>query len=236
MKKLLSLLLICAVITFNTACSKTEQPKDNTTGSNQSENIVEQETDVSKDETGEGVEGESQTDEKENLELKPEAKPETKPVTKPAPKPVVKPAPKPETKPQPEKKPENDILKGELKNIIEKIYAASGLELAKTEFKEVTSSNAEYLIGSADIEFSEALASEPLINVVPHSLVLLRAKDNSDIDKIKAEIKSKANPRKWICVGVEEDDVVVDNIDNLIVLIMDNESEKLHEAFLSLAK
>ena len=36
------------------------------------------------------------------------------------------------------------------------------------------------------------------------------------IDKIKENV----NPRKWICVGVEKEDVIVKNKGNLIILIM----------------
>jgi hypothetical protein len=173
---------------------------------------------------------------------KPETKPTTKPVTKPAAKPEIKPTTKPETKPttkpeeKPEEKPKDDILTGELDKIIEEIYSKSKVQLPRTGFTEVTAENSEYFIGTNNIEFTEALASEPVIGSFPHSLVLLRVKDDADIDSIKAEIKNKVNPRKWICVGVEPENVVIDNIDNLIILILDNESEKLHKAFLSLAE
>ena len=43
---------------------------------------------------------------------------------------------------------------------------------------------------------------------------------NVDIEVIKDKIESSINPRKWVCVGVEEDDVIVENEGNLIILIM----------------
>lgn len=224
MKKTLILLLICAVITFNTACSKSNSPEKNDTNTDQTETVV------SNNNTGEKP--------STTTEVKPEVKPETKPEVKPEAKPQAKPSSKPSSKPQPKPvtKPENSILNGELKGIIEKIYSLSEVKLPKTGLTEVTAKNSKYYLGTENVKYTEALASEPLMGSCAHSLVLLRVKDGADIDKIKAEIKDNIDPRKWICVGVEKDKVIVDNIGNLIILIMDNESDKFHKAFLSLAK
>lgn len=236
MKKGLLLLLICAVITCNTACSKSNPPQNNNIKPDQTETVV------AKDTSEEKPEAKPETQPEVKPETKPETKPEVKPEAKPSPKPekkpVSKPSPKPSPKPQPkpDPKPGDDILKGDLKSIIEKIYTISEVKLPKTGYTEVTSSNSKYFLGTDKVEFTEAVASEPLIGSYAHSLVLLRAKNGADIDKIKADIKNNVDPRKWICVGVEPDNVVVDNIDNLIILIMNKDSEKLHKAFLSLAK
>lgn len=80
--------------------------------------------------------------------------------------------------------------------------------------------NIEMFLGTSEIEYEEALASEPMIGSIAHSVVLLRTKDNADIEAVKTKIKESVNPRKWICVGVEEEDVIVENKGNLIVLIM----------------
>jgi hypothetical protein len=242
MKKVLLLILIGAVITFNTACSKLNSQQDNSTSPNQTENVNQTETVVSKDTSEEKAEVEPETKPEDKQETKPEVKPTTKPEVKPATKPITKPITKPEVKPspkpetKPETKPSDNILNSELKSIIEKIYTTSEVQLPKTACTEVTKDNSKYYLGTDNIEFSEALASEPLMGSFAHSLVLLRVENTSDIEKIKAEIKNNVDPRKWICVGVEQENVVVDNIDNLIILIMNNESEKLHKAFLSLAE
>ena len=47
-------------------------------------------------------------------------------------------------------------------------------------------------------------------------------------------IKDNVNPRKWICVGVEAEDVIVKNKGNLVILIMvENEEtrQKLEQGF-----
>jgi len=102
---------------------------------------------------------------------------------------------------------------------------------------EVNNENIEYYLGTADIEYKEALASESAVGSIAHSVVLLRTKDNADIEAIKTKIKESINPRKWVCVGVEEKDVIVENKGDLVVLILVENSatrEKLEESFKNL--
>ena len=68
------------------------------------------------------------------------------------------------------------------------------------------------------IENSEALASEALINAIPHSAGLLRVPDSVDTDIIAAQIETGANPRKWVCVEAEK--TIVKAHGNTILLVM----------------
>ena len=125
-------------------------------------------------------------------------------------------------------------VEGTLEEIMAKVYADIPEEerpmmLMNTE---VTEENVEYFLGTTEVEYEEALASESGVGSIAHSVVLVRVKDNADIEGIKTKIKESVNPRKWVCVGVEEDDVVVKNKGNLIILIMaDNGRDKLETAF-----
>lgn len=127
-------------------------------------------------------------------------------------------------------------VEGTLEEIMTKVYADIPEEerpmmLMNTE---VTSDNIEYYLGATDIEYEEALASESGVGSIAHSVVLVRTKDNANIEAIKTSIKEKINPRKWICVGVEEKDVIVKNKGNLIILILVEDSttrETLEKAF-----
>ena len=126
-------------------------------------------------------------------------------------------------------------VEGKLEDLMTKMYADIKEDerpmLANTP---VDSENIEYYLGDASIEYDEALASEPMMGSIAHSVVLVRTKDNADIEEIKTKIKEKVDPRKWICVGVEKEDVIVENRGNLIVLIMvqdENTREKLKTAF-----
>ena len=181
-----------------------------------------------------------------NLQKGPSEKPTIIPTTKPTTiptivsttKPTTKPTTRPTTKPTalPIAKPDSNILNGDLKSIIQKIYDTSHVQIPETAFTQVTTENSKYYLGTDHVEYIEAVVSEPLIDAIAHSVVLLRVKAGSDINKIKEDIKNNVDPRKWICTGVDPDNVIVDNIGNLIILIMSNDAAKLHEAFLALSK
>ncbi len=137
-----------------------------------------------------------------------------------------------------EKKMEN--IEGSLEDIMTKVYAGIPEEelpmmLSNTE---VTEENEEGFLGTKDVEYEEALASESMTGSIAHSVVLVRLKEDAtqeEIEKAKTAIKENVNPRKWICVGVEEDDVIVENKGNLIILIMTTEhKEDIQNNFQSL--
>lgn len=110
-----------------------------------------------------------------------------------------------------------------LNEVIEKVYAnIPEDEMFITETIEVTSANQEYYLGSSNFSYKEALASEPVMSSIAHSVVLVRVNETKDIEKIKAEIKENIDPYKWVCVGVEDKNVIVESNKDLIILIMDN--------------
>ena len=124
-------------------------------------------------------------------------------------------------------------VQGTLEEIMDKVYASIPEEerpmmLMNTE---VTKENVEMYLGTSDIEFEEALASESATGSIAHSVVLVRVKDGADVELIKEKIEKNINPRKWICV--EAEDVEVESKGNLIILIMSSESnvEKIETEF-----
>ena len=125
-------------------------------------------------------------------------------------------------------------VEGSLEEIMTKVYAnvaddEKPMGLANTE---VTDENIEYYLGTSDIEYKEALASESMTGSIAHSVVLVRVKENADVEATKTKIKENVDPRKWICVGVEEDEVVVKSKGDLIILIMTQTGkEKLEKVF-----
>jgi hypothetical protein len=125
-------------------------------------------------------------------------------------------------------------IEGDLSELMTKVYAE--LPEDKTPMGlttvEVTADNVEGFLGTADIEYEEALASESMTGSIAHSVVLVRIKDAKNAEEVMTKIKENVNPRKWICVGVEEDQVIVKNKGNLIILIMAAEnSDKLEAGF-----
>ena len=113
-------------------------------------------------------------------------------------------------------------VEGSLEEIMTKVYSdvpeeSRPMMLMNTE---VNDENVEYYLGTTDIEYEEALASESGVGSIAHSVVLVRTKENADIEGIKTKIKESINPRKWICVGVEDKDVIVENKGDLIILML----------------
>ncbi|MBQ2872884.1 MAG: hypothetical protein IJE89_02675 [Bacilli bacterium] len=129
-------------------------------------------------------------------------------------------------------------VEGSLEEIMTKVYAdlnddEKPMMLGNIEVNEEMD-NVESFIGTKEIEYEEILASESMVGSIAHSVVLVRMKDGADIESAKSKIKETVNPRKWICVGVEKEDVIVKNKGNLIILIMvENETtrNKLEQGF-----
>lgn len=127
-------------------------------------------------------------------------------------------------------------VEGTLEDLMTKVYADIPQENRPMMLEniEVNEENIEYYLGTSDIEYEEALASESGIGSIAHSVVLVRTKKNANVESIKTKIKENINPNKWICVGVDEKDVIVENKGDLIILILVENSdnrETLKNAF-----
>lgn len=126
---------------------------------------------------------------------------------------------------------ENDSLE----TIMESVYSRIAEKPMMTVNTVVTDENVKNYLGLQSLNGADALASESMVGAIAHSVVLLRAPQGTNVEALKKEIKEKVDPRKWICVGVEREEVIVDNIGNLIIMIIDgNDPTKLHEGFLNL--
>ena len=134
-------------------------------------------------------------------------------------------------------------ISGALPEIIDRLYDEVDVDDETRQFlktglmtTDIPAENLEYFFGVSDVNFKEAVASEPLINAKAFSICLMRVADGTDIEALKAEIQEKANPNKWICVGVDPSDVRVESVGDLVLLIMAADSEKYSEAFYALAE
>ena len=125
----------------------------------------------------------------------------------------------------------------DLDTILERIYEAIPEdELPMVASIEITPENEEYYIGATGLAYEEAVASDAMITSIPFSVCLIKMKDGEDIEAAKTAIRENVNPRKWICVEVPEDKVVVDSFGNLIILIMSENSDAIHQSFLALTE
>jgi len=120
-------------------------------------------------------------------------------------------------------------VEGTLEDVMAKLYegiAEENLPMGLTNM-EVNAENIEGFLGTSDIEYKEAVASESMVGSIAHSVVLVRANDANDVQDIEKAIKENVNPRKWICVGVEEENVIIDSKGDLVILILiDNEATR----------
>ena len=117
----------------------------------------------------------------------------------------------------------NKNIEGSLEEIMEKVYAGipdDQKPMMLTNI-EVTEENVEGFLGTDNVEYKEALASESGVGSIAHSVVLIRTNEGADVEAIKKTIKDKVNPRKWVCV--EAENVYVESKGDLIILIMSNE-------------
>ena len=132
---------------------------------------------------------------------------------------------------------------GNLTDLMVKIYESIDppvefvpMDMSFTEKGDDFGKPVEYFIGTASVPFAEGLASEAAIGAIPHSIVLLRMKPDADVEAAKKTIKDDIDPWKWICVGVDPSDVIVDNIGDLVVVILSDRSVEFHDAFKALAR
>jgi len=128
--------------------------------------------------------------------------------------------------------PEKEI-NGTLEEIMEKVYGNIPEEELPMMLGniELTSENVEGFIGTADVKYTEAIASESMTGSIAHSVVLLRLENESNAAEVVKTIKDNVNPRKWICV--EASKVVVESKGNLVILIMSSDelAPKLEKNF-----
>lgn len=133
----------------------------------------------------------------------------------------------------------DENIKGDLPTLMNKLYEGVG-ELPTLAQTEVEGEMFAWAIGAGeDFTFDgyeEALLSEPMMSSVAHSVLLVRMEDGADVEAAKKAIKDNVNPRKWLCVGVDDEkNVIVDSRGDLIVLIMDNNyAQTIHENFKNL--
>lgn len=119
-------------------------------------------------------------------------------------------------------------VEGTLTEIMDKIYAdVKEDEIPMLETVNILEQDPEilddtiiYTIGTKDIEYKEIYESRPMIGSIAYSVVLVRMEEGADIEAAKTAIKENVDPRKWFCVWVEPEDVIVKSKGDLIILIM----------------
>ena len=118
-----------------------------------------------------------------------------------------------------------DIIKG----------AYGDLELPMTGEMEIDPSDEDSLVwylGTSDITFKRAVASEAMMSSIAHSVVAVEVEPGTDVAAVAAKIKENANIRKWVCVEPSQMDVAYRG--NVILLAMSNSADAIIENFKAL--
>lgn len=133
-------------------------------------------------------------------------------------------------------------LAGSLSEIMDSVYANADLSqdfrdsMESFDSGEIPAESAEYLIGTADVEYEESFYSVPMINVTPYQCILLRMPEGADVEAAKQTLMEHADPRKWVCVEAES--VVVENVGDVILFLMADAdtAEAVKASFLALGE
>ena len=121
-------------------------------------------------------------------------------------------------------KPVEKNVEGTLEDIMAKVYSGISEENLPMMLGNipVDSENVEGFLGTTEVNYKEAVASESMVGSIAHSVVLVRMNDAKEADAAVETIKASVNPRKWICV--EASNVIVKSKGDLVILIMSNET------------
>lgn len=133
-------------------------------------------------------------------------------------------------------------LNGALEDILAAVYANAELDpdlRQAMEFYEtspINADNEEYLLGTTELEYEEAVCSAPMMSSVAYQCVLVRLPEGADAEAAKQLLVDSADPRKWVCVEAEA--TKAESIGNLVLMIMaDQETvDAVTASFLGLAE
>lgn len=92
-----------------------------------------------------------------------------------------------------------------------------GVDVPSFEIVPLDESNFEFFAFTPFEEGITAVACDALVNITPHSLVVIHT-DNGNAADLADKIFKNADPNKWLCVG--SDVVNVANNDEYVVLVM----------------
>ena len=107
----------------------------------------------------------------------------------------------------------------DLTAMVDKLYEginADNMPMVMTQ--EVPADAFEGVFFIPAVEGAEAVASEPMMSSIAHSVCLLRVAEGTDVEATRAAIEANMNPRKWLCVEAEKSGVIANG--NTILLVM----------------
>lgn len=133
-------------------------------------------------------------------------------------------------------------LEGSCEEILAQVYADADLDADLREAMQyyqttaIDESSKEYILGTADVTYTDSVYSAPMMSSIAYQCVLLRIGADEDVEKVKQLLLDNADPAKWVCVWAES--VVVENVGDVILYIMADQAttDAVKAAFLAQGK
>ena len=116
-----------------------------------------------------------------------------------------------------------DKLNGSLDDIMAGIYESADLSedfragLENFETFELTEDMELFILGTDEIDYTEAVVSMPMMSSIAYQCVLLRVAED-DVDTVKQQIKENTDLNKWVCVSAET--MLIESRGNVIFFVM----------------
>lgn len=117
----------------------------------------------------------------------------------------------------------SDKLTDSLTDIMSGIYENADLSedfragLENFETFELTEDMEISILGTDEINYTEAVVSIPMMSSIAYQCVLLRVAED-DVDTVKQQIKDNTDLNKWICVSAET--MLVESRGDVIFFVM----------------
>lgn len=113
----------------------------------------------------------------------------------------------------------------EMEKMINDINTKLGEALPKLETRQIDITD-EYAFTSitglkSNTNVEAVVVSEPFMSSQAHSAVMIKTKENANIEEMKQEIYNNIDMRKWICVSAEK--LWVTNYNDIIFFVMSSE-------------
>lgn len=129
---------------------------------------------------------------------------------------------------------------GTLDEIMDGLYESAELDPDFRESMEyferspIEPDSAEYMIGTSELDYVEALYSAPMMSSVAYQCILIRMGEGADMEAAKETVLASADPRKWICVEAES--TIVESRGDVLLFVMADEetAAALQTSFLNL--
>lgn len=138
--------------------------------------------------------------------------------------------------------PKEKKLEGTSEEILNRVYENADLDAgfrgAMEHFQTVPvdESMEEYILGTTDVEYTDAVASMPMITSIAYQCVILRVPEDANVAEVKQQLTDNADMRKWICVEAES--LVVENVGDVVLCVMADRvvADAIKASFLALGE